>query len=258
MFVTFSPFPRPPRGWGGLKDRTRARYCHFRVVTSLPVGKKRLKPTRIYGYDVTSGRHGWCGITRISLLSSVSTPQLVASTLASTSSVLPSHLYASSLLASPIFLAKVASPSLAPALSAMAVPVQRQAVPVQRQAVPVQRQPGPTSTFQSGNFPQTPLVPAPSMGPYVGSSSNLPPVPQWPATTPGFQPHSASFPPSLSTLCHSWNAGRCSSQFLRCRFRHLCDFPGCSALHHRVVAHRKAANSPAPEPPFKRRRPSDA
>ena len=92
--------------------------------------------------------------------SSVSTPQLVASTLASTSSALPSHLYASSLLASPIFPARVASPSLAPALSAM--------------AVPVQRQPGPTSTFQSGNFPQTPLVPAPSMGPYVGSSSNLP------------------------------------------------------------------------------------
>ena len=401
--------------------------------------------------------------------SSVSTPQLVASTLASTSSALPSHLYASSLLASPIFPARVASPSLAPALPAM--------------AVPVQRQPGPTSTFQSGNFPQTPLVPAPSMGPYVGSSSHLPPAPQWPATTPGFQPHSASFPPgqtqqviipgtpslfpsnypvagpgsvlpgsfapgygfspgasafpaanfppfvvgpgippvapkivaaivsgefielaslledriepeppsftliadqlvirptkrrkaitdilswmqafavytlvvtayyparvadllkyqllimrtaqqfsgsawlsydrafrrqaaaykltdwsqlnpelfhfyvsgcvsvehptaappvqsvsptkpsrlsdvmeasgtpSSSTLCHSWNAGRCSSQFLRCRFRHSCDFPGCSALHRRVVAHRKAANLAAPEPPFKRRRPSDA
>ena len=401
--------------------------------------------------------------------SSVSTPQLVASTLASTSSALPSHLYASSLLASPIFPARVASPSLAPALPAM--------------AVPVQRQPGPTSTFQSGNFPQTPLVPAPSMGPYVGSSSHLPPAPQWPATTPGFQPHSASFPPgqtqqviipgtpslfpsnypvagigsvlpgsfapgygfspgasafpaanfppfvvgpgippvapkivaaivsgefielaslledriepeppsftliadqlvirptkrrkaitdilswmqafavytlvvtayyparvadllkyqllimrtaqqfsgsawlsydrafrrqaavykltdwsqlnpelfhfyvsgcvsvehptaappvqsvsptkpsrpsdvmeasgtpSSSTLCHSWNAGRCSSQFLRCRFRHSCDFPGCSALHRRVVVHRKAANLAAPDPPFKRRRPSDA
>ena len=68
----------------------------------------------------------------------------------------------------------------------------------------------------------------------------------------------ASGTPSSSTLCHSWNAGHCSSQFLRCRFRHSCDFPGCSALHRRVVAHRKAANSPAPEPPFKRRRPSDA
>ena len=63
--------------------------------------------------------------------------------------------------------------------------------------------------------------------------------------------------PSSSTLCHSWNAGHCSSQFLRCRFRHSCDFPGCSALHRRVVAHRKAAKSPAPEPPFKRRRSSD-
>ena len=98
----------------------------------------------------------------------------------STSSALPSHLYASSLLASPIFPARVASPSLAPALPAM--------------AVPGQRQPGPTN-FQSGNFPQPLSVQAPSIGPYVGSSSNIPPVPQRPATTPGFQPHSASFPP---------------------------------------------------------------
>ena len=63
--------------------------------------------------------------------------------------------------------------------------------------------------------------------------------------------------PSSSTLCHSWKAGRCSPQFLCCRFRHSCDFPGCSALHRRVVAHRKAAKSLAPEPPFKRRRSSD-
>ena len=115
------------------------------------------------------------------ITSSVSTPQLAASTLASTSSALPSHLYASSLHASPIFPARVASPSLAPALPAM--------------AVPDLRQPGPTSNFQSGNFPQPLSVQAPSMSPYVGSSSNLPPVSQWPATTPGFQPHSASFPP---------------------------------------------------------------
>ena len=52
--------------------------------------------------------------------------------------------------------------------------------------------------------------------------------------------------PSSSTLCHSWNAGRCSSQFLRCRFRHSCDFPGCSALHRRVVVHRKAAKYQLP------------
>ena len=116
------------------------------------------------------------------IASSVSTPQLVASTLASTSSALPSHRYASSLLASPIFPARVASPSLAPpALPAI--------------AVPRQRQPGPTSNFHSGNLPQPLSVQAPSMGPYVGSSSNLSPVPQWPATTPGFQPYSASFPP---------------------------------------------------------------
>ena len=39
--------------------------------------------------------------------------------------------------------------------------------------------------------------------------------------------------PSSSTRCHSWHADRCSSQFVRCRFRHSCDFPGCSALHRR-------------------------
>ena len=115
------------------------------------------------------------------ITSSVSTPQLVASTFASTNSALPSHLYASSLLASPIFPARVSSPSLAPALPTM--------------AVPRQHQPGPTSNFHSGNFPQPLSVQPPSMIPYVGSSSNLPPVPQWPATTPGFQPYSASFPP---------------------------------------------------------------
>ena len=63
--------------------------------------------------------------------------------------------------------------------------------------------------------------------------------------------------PSSSTLYHSWNASRCSSQFLRCRFRHSCDLPGCSALHRRVVAHPKASKSPAPEPPFNRVRSSD-
>ena len=93
------------------------------------------------------------------ITSSVSTPQLVASTLALTSSALPSHLYASSLLASSIFPVRVASPSLAPALPAM--------------AVPRQRQPRPTSNFHSGNFLQPLSVQAPSMGPYVGSSSNF-------------------------------------------------------------------------------------
>ena len=67
----------------------------------------------------------------------------------------------------------------------------------------------------------------------------------------------ASGTPSSSTLCHSWNAGRCSSQFLHCRFRHSCDCPGCSALHRGVIAHRKNSTSPATEPPVKRRRSSD-
>ena len=45
--VTFSPFPRPPRGWGGLKDRTPCTILPLPVcdvtsgaiMTSLPVGK---------------------------------------------------------------------------------------------------------------------------------------------------------------------------------------------------------------------------
>ena len=49
--------------------------------------------------------------------------------------------------------------------------------------------------FSLGELPQPLSVQAPSMGPYVGSSSNPPLVPQWPATTPGFQSYSASFSP---------------------------------------------------------------
>ena len=68
----------------------------------------------------------------------------------------------------------------------------------------------------------------------------------------------ASGTPSSPMLCRSWNAGRCSSQFLRCRFRHSCDFPGCSALHRLRGAHGKVARSPASEPLLKRRWPADA
>ena len=63
--------------------------------------------------------------------------------------------------------------------------------------------------------------------------------------------------PSAQTVCHSWNAGRCSSQFPRCRYRHMCDFPGCSALHRRSLAHRKPRSSPFSEPQVKRSRFSD-
>ena len=51
----------------------------------------------------------------------------------------------------------------------------------------------------------------------------------------------ASGTPLSSMLCHSWNACRCSSQFLRCRFRHSCDLPGCSALHRREITSSRAA-----------------
>ena len=79
--------------------------------------------------------------------------------------------------------------------------------------------------------------------------------------------------PLSSTLCHSWNAGRCLGEVSRKIWLHdfainsngrsvpvifiSLDFHGCSALHRPVVAHQKAANSPAPEPPFKRRQSSD-
>ena len=49
--VTFSPFPRAPRGWGGLKTV----HVHDPVCDVTSGREKRLKPTRIYGYDVTSG-----------------------------------------------------------------------------------------------------------------------------------------------------------------------------------------------------------
>ena len=107
------------------------------------------------------------------------------------SSALPSHLYASSLLASTIFPARVASLSLAPAFTSNG----RSSSTSTRTNV---------KFSVGGNFPHTPSVQAPSMGPYVGSSSNLPPVSQWPATTPGFQPHSASFPPGQTqqVICY--------------------------------------------------------
>ena len=54
--------------------------------------------------------------------------------------------------------------------------------------------------------------------------------------------------PSAQTVCHSWNAGRCTSQFSRCRYRHMCDFPGCSALHRRSLVHRTPRSSSSHDP----------
>ena len=113
------------------------------------------------------------------ITSSVSTPQLVTSLLVSTSSALPPLCYASNVLASPIFPARVASQSLTPALQAMAVPVQRISF----------------VEFSLENLSANPPAQAPSRGPCAGSSSNPPPVPQWPATTPRCQPRRAVFSP---------------------------------------------------------------
>ena len=52
--------------------------------------------------------------------------------------------------------------------------------------------------------------------------------------------------PSARIVCHSWNAGRCSSRFLRCHIRHSCDFPGCVVLHRRSLAHTQARTDSSP------------
>ena len=35
-------------------------------------------------------------------------------------------------------------------------------------------------------------------------------------------------------LCHSWNRGRCTSQFATCNFQHVCDANGCFGAHRRI------------------------
>ena len=89
----------------------------------------------------------------------------------------------------------------------------------------------------------------------VSNPSSLSSSPQVePRNVVGMEAHGT---PSAQTVCHSWNAGRCSSQFSRCRFRHMCDFPGCSALHRRSLAHRKPRSSTFRDPQVKRSRFSD-
>ena len=61
--VTSSPFPRPPRGWGGNAGEG-LKTAHVHDTATSGVGcyndvisgrEKRLQPTQIYDYDVTSG-----------------------------------------------------------------------------------------------------------------------------------------------------------------------------------------------------------
>ena len=63
-------------------------------------------------------------------------------------------------------------------------------------------------------------------------------------------------PPSL-IICKSWNRGRCSSPFARCKFAHKCS--GCSGAHRvsscpgsNTVRHQRSP-SPVSEPKRKRR-----
>ena len=110
-----------------------------------------------------------------SAITSVSTPQLVASTHASNATALPSHLQASSVLASPPFPARLAAPSLAPILPSLAVP---------RQALNFQ----PSSL----NFSQITQHQEPPVGSYVGSSASVPMVLQLPSTDQRFKSQSAT------------------------------------------------------------------
>ena len=42
-------------------------------------------------------------------------------------------------------------------------------------------------------------------------------------------------------LCHSWNAGFCTSTQQICRYRHTCSFPDCHG-YHRLLEHQRHAN----------------
>ena len=88
----------------------------------------------------------------------------------------------------------------------------------------------------------------------LGLSGSQPP-------TSGVNPGEARGSPQSPILCRSWNSGRCSSSFRVCRFRHTCDFRGCSELHRNSQAHDRPTqwSSPPgarffPEPPNKRPR----
>ena len=93
-----------------------------------------------------------------------STPQLVASTLASTAPALSQHLAASSVLSSPIFPPRVAAPSLVPAA----------AFPMVFPTVP---SPGSTGFINPQRFPPQQAF-GPSVAPNVSPTSTVPRVPQ--------------------------------------------------------------------------------
>ena len=93
-----------------------------------------------------------------------STPQLVASTLASTAPALSQHLAASSVLSSPIFPPRVAAPSLVPAA----------AFPMVLPTVP---SPGSTGFINPQRFPPQQAF-GPPVAPNVSPTSTVPRVPQ--------------------------------------------------------------------------------
>ena len=93
-----------------------------------------------------------------------STPQLVASTLASTAPALSQHLAASSVLSSPIFPPRVAAPSFVPVA----------AFPMVLPTVP---SPGSTGFINPQRFPPQQAF-GPSVAPNVSPTSTVPMVPQ--------------------------------------------------------------------------------
>lgn len=89
--------------------------------------------------------------------------------------------------------------------------------------------------------------------PHLATQPNPPTTPP---PTPSMAFHSAESSGSTTSQipCHSWNAGRCSSRFPSCRFRHACSFPGCSGSHRRSQAHHNYRGSQTSGTPSKRSR----
>ena len=49
---------------------------------------------------------------------------------------------------------------------------------------------------------------------------------------------------SGSTLCRSWNAGRCVASRAMCRYLHVCDVPRCHGNHRRIACPTRSFSTP--------------
>ena len=165
-----------------------------------------------------------------------STPQLVASTLASTAPALSQHLAASSVLSSPIFPPRVAAPSLVPAAAfPMVLPtvpspgstgfINPQRFPPQQAFGPsVAPNDSPTSTvprvpqllpFAQTQLPQLATVPAGQGNPTFPATPSLF-FNQYPVSGPGVSIPGGSFPRSLFRCFWFALVSPCSLSFVCC------------------------------------------